>query len=213
LATTVHFNVRYDGAVDQALAREVMDFLELTYWELADRFRHAPPQPITVLLYPTQEFRDVTRSPEWVGGIYDGKIRVPLGGLNRLTQRAENVLAHELTHAVVHSKTRGHCPRWLHEGLAQLADGRTPTGGDRVEIQQILSKAAPEEWAVAGFSYPAALSLTNHLVSQRGFDSLVWLLDSLAAGANVDAALRKTYGLDYRSICARWAESVKMDAR
>jgi len=209
LGTTVHFNVRYDGDVDRSLAREVMDYLEVQYWELSDRLRHAPPQPITVLLYPTRDFREVTRSPEWVGGLYDGKIRVPLGGLSRLDDRAKGVLAHELTHAVVHSKTRGHCPRWLHEGLAQLADGRRATRADGREVAKLLSTGPPERWAAGGFSYPAALSLTNYLVEQRGFDGLVWTLESLAKGADIDAALRRTYGFDYVAICGRWAETIQ----
>ena len=40
------------------------------------------PEKIVVLLYPNQAFRDITRSPSWAGALNDGKIRVPVSGLN-----------------------------------------------------------------------------------------------------------------------------------
>lgn len=214
LAATSHFTVRYDGDVDQALANEVMDHLETQYWELADRFRHAPPQAIPVQLLPTKAFRDVTQTPEWVGGLYDGKIRVPLGGLRRLDPRARSVLVHELTHAVVHSKTRGRCPRWLHEGLAQVAEGKALNSAQQAEVRKLLVEHGPAKWDSAGFSYPAALSLTRFLEARRGFDGLVWLLESLGEGSTLDGALMRTYGLDYAGLCRQWgAQTLDRSAR
>ncbi len=207
-AATVHFNLRYDGDVDQYLAQQVMNYLEEQYWILSDRFRHAPPQPITVQLYPTKEFREVTRSPDWVGGLYDGKIRVPLGGLSRLDSRAQAVLVHELTHAVVHSKTRGDCPRWLQEGLAQRADGHRTTPAETREVHEILGRGSVENWETAGFSYPAALSLVGYLESERGEGGLIWLLDALGEGVGIEKALQRTYGRSYAELCRAWADEV-----
>jgi hypothetical protein len=179
---------------------------------LSDRFRHAPPQPITVQLYPEQQFRDVTQSPDWVGGLYDGKIRVPLGGLNRLHRRAQEVLTHELTHAVVHSKTRGNCPRWLHEGLAQIAEDRPLPRSQREAIAGRLAAGNPAAWDSEGFSYPMALSLTRYLESRQGFDAVVYLLQLLGEGASLDGALRTVYGQDYAELCREWARAVREEA-
>jgi hypothetical protein len=208
VAATSHFNVRYDGDVDARLADEIMDYLEEQYGVLASEFRHAPPQPINLLLYPTREFREVTRAPEWVGGLYDGKIRVPLGGLSRLDPRAQAVLRHEMTHAFVHSKTRGQCPRWLHEGLAQIMEGRRLSRADTAKVAELLRRIEPAEWESEGFSYPAALSLTLFLQERRGFDGLIWTLDEMGDGLDVDAALRRTYGLDHAGLCRVWAETL-----
>jgi tetratricopeptide (TPR) repeat protein len=201
---SAHFNLVYDGNVDWDLAAAVMDFLEEEFWEAANAFGHAPPQPITVQLFPTRAFHEVTQSPEWVGGLYDGKIRVPLGGLRTLTRRAQQVLSHELTHAVIHSKSRGNCPRWLHEGLAQRAEDKQLTARAQQEIAEQLAGGDATDWNKAGFSYPMALSLTRHLESQRGFDSLVSLLDLLGQGEELDAALQRLYGEDYAAICSGW---------
>ena len=194
----------YDGDVDLELAGEVMEYLEDEYWNITNAYRHAPQQPITLQLFPTRAFREVTQSPDWVGGLYDGKIRVPLGGLDALTRRAKQVLSHELTHAVVHSKSRGNCPRWLHEGLAQMSESKRVTPKGRREIAERLADRDAAQWDKEGFSYQMALSLTRHLESRRGFDTLVSLLDLLAEGAEIDAALQHYYGEDYAAICRRW---------
>jgi hypothetical protein len=213
LSMSSHFNLRYDGEVDLALAEAVIELLEEQYWEMADRLDYAPRQPITVVLYPTQQFREVTQSPAWVGGLYDGKIRVPLGGLHRLDPRAEALLRHELTHAFVHAKSRGHCPRWLHEGLAQHFEGRTLSRSDRQGVVELLDAVAPEDWADAGFSYPAALSLTSYLEERGGLDRLAEVLRRLGEGEDPDGALTAVYRADYAELCGDWAESVLGEGR
>ncbi|NIM00939.1 MAG: hypothetical protein GTN89_08565 [Acidobacteria bacterium] len=206
LARTSHFNLRYDGDVDEAIAAEVSEHLEERFWDLTNRFDHTPQQPITALLYTNQAFREVTRSGERVGGVYDGKIRVPLGGLQRLHRDARRVLTHELTHAVVHSKSRGHCPRWLHEGLAQVTDGTRLTDARRREVRERLAGLDdPAEWETDEFSYAAAHSLVLWLEARRDFSHLVWLLEALGEGRPINDALRRIYSDDYAGLCRQWA--------
>ncbi len=213
-SATPHFNLRHDGDLDPALARQVAGYLEDRFRDLSDAFRHAPLQPITVLLYPNRQFRDVTRAPDNIVGLYDGKIRVPLGGITRLDPPAQRVLAHKLTHAVIHSKTRGTCPRWLHEGLAQRMEGRVLSRADRENVARLLRSSDPARWASASsLSYPAALSLVLFLEERRGFSGLVDLLDRMGAGEMPEAALEQVYGEGYDGICRRWAEKVLGEKR
>lgn len=211
-SAAAHFNLRYEGTLDRSLAADVLDYLEDRYAELSGQFRHAPEQPITVILYPALQFRNVTRAGEGVGGVYDGKIRVPLGGLSRLEERARRVLVHELAHAFVQSKTRGNCPRWLHEGIAQRFEGRPLTRADAAKVQSLLGATAAENWESRGFSYPAALSLTAFLESLRGWDGLLELLDRLGRGEAAGAALDAVYGAPYDELCRRWAAEVSAGA-
>lgn len=212
-ATTPHFNLRHDGDLEPELATQIGDYLEERYRDLSDTFRHAPPQPITVLLYPNRQFRDVTQAPDRVIGLYDGKIRVPLGGIHRLDDAARKVLVHELTHAVVHSKTRGNCPRWLQEGLAQRMEERTLGAADRSRVAKLLGSRDPVTWDSGELSYPAALSLVLYLEGDRGFPALLDLLDRLGAGDTVDAAVRNVYGESYGEICRSWARAAGVEAR
>jgi len=204
-----HFNLRFDGKVDEGLADEIGEFLEGAWRDLADLYRHTPEQPISVLLYPTQSFREVTQTPSDVAGLFDGKIRVPLGGLTRLNPAAKGVLVHELSHAVVHAKTHGNCPRWLQEGLAQRAEGRRPTPAERQEVRRRLEKGDPSRWEDGGFSYPVALSLVRDLEEDRGFPALLDVLERLGAGATMEQALTEVYGEGHAALCRRWAERVR----
>jgi tetratricopeptide (TPR) repeat protein len=208
LTTTAHFNLRYDGTVGDELARDVIDHLERSHARLTELLRHAPRQPVTVLLYPDRQFREATQAAEWVGGLYDGKIRLPLGGLRQLDPLARGVLDHELAHAVIHAKTRGNCPRWLHEGLAQIAEGRQLTFAERQAVAARVGERAPERWEDGGFSYPIALSLTRHLESRRGMPGIVRLLDGLGRGESLDAALLAEYGVDHAGLCADWQRAM-----
>ena len=75
------------------------------------------------MLYTEKQFRDITLAPEWSGGIYDGRIRVPAAGAAQSPQLFERVLVHELTHAIIASLVPRGIPTWLHEGLAQHFEG------------------------------------------------------------------------------------------
>ena len=44
-----------------------------------------PDHEIQVILYSGQQFQEVTDAPGWSGGIYDGKIRIPIGGIEQET--------------------------------------------------------------------------------------------------------------------------------
>lgn len=204
-----HFNLRYDGEVDRGLSSAFLDYLEGEYSRLASVYRHAPGQPIAVLLYPKQDFRTVTQTPDWVGGLYDGKIRVPLGGLTRLHDRAQRVLSHELTHAVIHSKTRGNCPRWLHEGLAQWSSGVRLDSNRQTKVTKKLAELADAaEWPDRQFSYDHALSMVTYLVRQSGFHKLVSLLDLLGEGQNVDDGLQRLYGEEFDELSRHWSREL-----
>lgn len=208
-AAAAHFNLRYDGDADPDLAAEVLDFLEDRYGELTSTWRFAPQQPITAILYAEREFRDVTLADTDVAGLFDGKIRVPIGGLRRLDDRARRVLSHELTHAIVHAKSRGTCPRWLHEGLAQMAEPRPSTRADAAKVRDALSSGDLVAWSSGDFSYPAALSFARYLESERGFDALVRLVGDLGEGRTVDDSLVAEFGDDFDTLVRRWAARVK----
>ncbi|HEX4823100.1 MAG TPA: hypothetical protein VFV19_02190 [Candidatus Polarisedimenticolaceae bacterium] len=208
-SAAAHFNMRYDGDLDQDLVASITDFLEERYVDFSSTYHHAPSQPITVLLYPKQAFHDVTQAGSEVIGLYDGKIRVPLAGLKKLDPAAEKVLAHELTHAFVHSKTRGNCPKWLHEGLAQIAEPRELRRSQRADLAAKVRPDDPKTWPNVAFSYPAALSLTSYIADQRGLDVLVAVLDRLGAGDSLDEALHAYYGATYAEMAKAWAESVR----
>ena len=66
----------------------------------------------------TQQFHDFTSAPDWSDGLFDGRIRMPVGGLSKDPLRFEHVLTHELVHAMIAGLAPRNVPGWLHEGLA-----------------------------------------------------------------------------------------------
>ena len=79
---TTHFRLRYNGDAAPELAREVLQTLETEFDEISSTLNYVPPEPIGVILYTNQTFMDITRAPSWVGALNDGRIRVPVEGLD-----------------------------------------------------------------------------------------------------------------------------------
>jgi tetratricopeptide (TPR) repeat protein len=123
-----HFLLRYageQGEQGEKLSGEVINSLEGSFQDLVLDLDYSPREVIVALLYPNQAFKDITRSPTWVGALNDGKIRVPVSGLAQVNAELARVLKHELTHSFVQQITMGRCPTWFNEGLAQLEEGAT----------------------------------------------------------------------------------------
>ena len=80
-----HFLLRYDGQKNEQLSGGILSSLEGSYQDLVLDLDYSPTESVVVLLYPNQDFRDITRSPTWVGALNDGKIRIPVSGLTQVT--------------------------------------------------------------------------------------------------------------------------------
>jgi len=79
---SIHFLLRYDGTEAKGLGKQILDTLESAFRDLQLDLDYYPRETIVVLVYSKDAFRDVTRSPTWVGALNDGKIRIPVSGLS-----------------------------------------------------------------------------------------------------------------------------------
>ena len=112
------FSIVFEGRTDSELADRAVASLDAAYWRIGRAIGAYPSNSITVTLYTEQQFRDLTRAPEWSSGLFDGRIRIPVKGARQNLRQFDRVLAHELTHAMVTSLAPRGVPAWLHEGLA-----------------------------------------------------------------------------------------------
>jgi tetratricopeptide (TPR) repeat protein len=80
-----------------------------------------PQHRATVVLYPPEAFRAATGTHEWVGGLFDRKIRLPIADVERDAPEIEAAFRHEFTHLVV-SELSASCPTFVNEGLAQVME-------------------------------------------------------------------------------------------
>jgi tetratricopeptide (TPR) repeat protein len=204
-----HFTLRYEqgGPADTPLGPSIRDYLEEKYQDLAARFEYVPPAPIVVLLYPTREFHEMAHVPASVVGLFDGKIRVPIGGVKELNPAVRAVLVHELTHAFAFGKSGGNCPRWLQEGLAQLSEGRPLLSSQERGLARDLAASEGRSW-YEEFSYPSSLSFTRYLEDRFGFSALVEALDRMRTGLSAEEALHETTRETFGELQKGWMEDL-----
>ncbi len=214
---SAHFTLRYSGAAEPALAREVLHTLEAHFSAIESELNFTPPDSIGVVLYTQQAFADITRAPGWVGALNDGRIRVPVQGLTGVTPELSRVLKHELTHSFVGQKTRGHAPTWIQEGLAQWMEGKR--SGDNAEVLAQVYKEGHAAslgnlegtWMglpsdAAGYAYAWALANIEYIVQTNGMGDIERILDRIGSGSSTEDALREVLHSDYNDLMQSTAE-------
>ena len=206
-----HFTLRYSGEAEPGLAREVLRALETHFSAIESELSYTPPEPIGVILYTKQAFADITRAPAWAGAINDGRIRVPVQGLQQLTPDLSRVLKHELTHSFIRQKTRGRAPTWIQEGLAQWMEGKRSDLSAAPLLQSYDQKLAKplgdleNPWIQmpadqAGYAYAWALANIEYIVRVDGMSDIDRILDHIAAGEPTEKAIREVLHSDYEEL-------------
>ena len=204
-----HFALRYEGRkTGFRFPSELLYSLDRQYVELQRELGFAPDSTITVILYTEQQFFDVTQAPAWSGGLNDGKIRIPVRDLSGVTPQLESILRHEMSHSFVHALTRGRCPVWLDEGIAQMSEQRS-SSAFAADLAQLIHerKHAPLRYLEGSFmrfspeqaslAYAESLAATEYLRSTYGMASLRRMLDLLNEGETPEVALSHAVQANY----------------
>jgi tetratricopeptide (TPR) repeat protein len=205
---TPRFVIKYRDTLDADARREIVAQLEAAAARVGRTLAYTPQQRTTVVLYDQREFRDVTRVHAWATGLFDGKIRMPVGRVRPAAQELERLVVHEYAHAAIHDLARGRAPRWLHEGLAQVLEGATadpilkaPTG---LSLAGVEALAGDQDPLRARAGYDIALWIVGDLVDRGGMESLRELLTRLGAGETMAEAMPRVYGLRLTEIESQW---------
>ncbi len=197
---STHFVLRYDRkGTDSQLGQQILAALEDLYRRLSNELTPRAPETIAVIVYPDQAYFDITRAPGWSGGVFDGKIRIPVRGLFSVTPQLKAVLAHELAHSFMAALPGRGSPTWFLEGVAQVEEGRSATGDRKglVQLQQ-AGRLVPLEKLRDSFiglptgavdlAYVESLSAVEYLISRIGRSGLRNLLDLMAQNYNFENA-------------------------
>ena len=133
--TAAHFKILYEGGTKQSIGDQVARVLERGYSRIGKTLNSFPAETLTVILYTNREFHDITRSPAWATGNYDGRIRIAVGG-ELSAHELDRVVTHELAHAVVASAAPRRCRR------GSTKDWRpTLNQTDRAWVREVLRNA------------------------------------------------------------------------
>ncbi len=207
-----HFTIMFEGPPDQPLATRVAEMLEAAYWRIGGALGAYPRDVVPVILYSKEQFRDVTQSPGWAGGLFDGRIRVPVAG--KIDERElDRVLAHELTHAIVRGLAPRGVPQWLNEGLAVLFE-RGSVAIDRSRMSDApLIPLTRLERSFAGLSgddarlaYVESAVATQKLMELGGPTAVYNLLTNIGNGMTFETAFERALLMRYSEFLKAWAE-------
>jgi tetratricopeptide (TPR) repeat protein len=199
------FTVMYQGSRDESLAAEAIRYLTAAFWRIGGKLGVYPADPVVVVLYTNQQFRDITRAPEWSAGQYDGRIRIPVAGATLKPETFDRVLTHELTHAIVASLAPRGVPAWLHEGLAQYFEGadlpsarRRLKGVKPVPLKTLERGFGGMSAVEAALAYDESL-VTVGLLFERPDFGWTRLLADLTAGEPFERAIER-FGYSYAEL-------------
>ena len=181
--------------------------------EVLNAFSVTRAEPALVVLYPPEAFREVTGAHEWVGGLFDRKIRLPIADPRRDAPAIEAAFRHEFTHLLV-SEWSPACPTFLNEGLAQLLEwGRgqglsrlvqrlEATGRSRADVPLLAdlpdSFLGLTDRSEVELGYLTSYAFVDHVAELHGLRTVVdWVRNTdahpwdeayrLAAGRTVEA--------------------------
>jgi tetratricopeptide (TPR) repeat protein len=195
-AVGAHFTVSFEGPEEEALAAQALDGLDRAYWRIGQTLGIYPYAPVPVVLYTTQQFRDITRSPAWAAGAFDGVIRVPMRGALDDPKELDRVLAHEFAHALIRSLAPHEVPGWLNEGLATALESADADGAaraddaapGRVPLTSLPSSFGGLSGVQAQAAYAASAAAARRLLHEAGGVAVANLLRDLGSGVDFDAA-------------------------
>ena len=200
-----HFEIRHHPS-DVDLAARALDVLEARYAQLVQEVAASVPRPIEVVLYSPDQFKTVTKLPAWAVGIYDGRIKVPIGGGSPSAQDLERVLEHELVHAMVAAIAGPTVPAWLNEGLATALERAGAEWAEEVSaaIPSTAVAALPRGFralmpADARVAYAISTRVVQRLLDQYGLAGIVRLLRGIGRGLPFPEAFHDALGLTFEA--------------
>jgi tetratricopeptide (TPR) repeat protein len=214
---STNFTVLFEGPAEEPLAAKALEVLEAAYWRVGTTLFTYPVEATTVVLYTQEQFRDITRAPGWAGGLFDGKIRVPVRGALDHPEEFERVLTHEFTHALVRSLAARTVPTWLNEGLAGVfergdlswAVATVREAKAIIPLERLHGPFSGLSDGDAKLAYAESALAVRYLLDQSGAPPVVALLQDLGRGVEFTEAFNQRALMSYVDFQAAWLAQVR----
>ena len=205
---TGHFTLRYEGATKDQLRGQIISALEEDYNQLSNDLGITPSQNIPVILYTEEAYFDVTQAPSWSGALNDGKLRIPVQGIDGVSGDMARVLRHELTHSFVAQASGSRCPTWLNEGIAQLMEPRDTSANGRqlaklysqhiqIPLQVLEGSFMRFQTNEAIVAYAESLAAAEYIRDTYGMSELRRILERIGQGSSTEGAMKEYLHSDY----------------
>ncbi len=201
------FTVKGEDKAFGGVAEAVLDLLDAAAQHCGATLGHVAGRRVVVVVYGRETFRDATGAHGWTGGLFDGRIRLPVAEFSANRDAIARTLRHEYTHLAIQDLTR-RCPVWLNEGLAQILEGRQ-VSDSRLRVAGKpwrRVESMPASWVSivdadeVGRLYAGAHVMTDAMVRRVGFGAVRATLVALKDGKGVATAFEKVTGIPLSEI-------------
>jgi hypothetical protein len=216
-----NFILNYEGRADPHEIMRLRKLLRASYRRISKDFAYYFKRPVVVLLYEESAFRDITKQPHWVGGVYDGKIRLPSSTREFLKKDLKAMVAHEMTHAFVAGMSEGKAPPWIHEGIAVYEENKVKPRDfivfrSAVKTNTLLNLdlltneqkiTYEQDPLLIHLFYEQSADLVRYLIEKFGVIRMKQMLTEFAQGKESDEILRKVLGKNAEQLEKEWKAS------
>jgi len=192
------FAVSFEGPAEETLAAKVVASLTRAVDRIGGVLNTYPTRTIPVVLYTTEQFTDITRAPAWAAAAYDGTIRVPMRGALDDEAELDRVLAHEFTHALIHTLAASAIPTWLNEGIAAALESadldwarRTVSLAKPVPLSALTRSFGRFTGGQARLAYATSALAVQRMLDEAGGIAVSNLIRDLGDGADFDTAFAR----------------------
>lgn len=218
-----HFTIKYRKGEQGYEGYWLKNLLRDTYRQLSQDFGAYFNHKTTVLFYSGSEFHDVTGQAGWVGGLYDGKIRLPAYRQGFREEDLRSAAVHEMTHAFVASLSGMRAPAWIHEGLAGYEQNKIQPVNTIVFDAAIRTKALMpmdrllsenlqmdkmDPLEVALF-YQEAFKLVSYMVERFSMYRMKEILVKFKEGKQAEQAIEEVLGISTEQLEKEWLATLK----
>ncbi len=214
------FIILYERDVPQSLVQGFLPLLDTAFNTLHDRLGEYPRDEIKVILYSRVAFKDITQAPDWSGGAYDGKIRIPVGGIKTVQESAGllSILVHEMTHAFLYRMAPRGLPLWFNEGLATTFQGwnlekihtwfaaHPPDG---IATLDDVDRTLRGRGGDVNAGYAAARLAINDLEEVRGFGAVRRIIGGVGEGRPFGEVFQDEVRMDLAEFQERWQKGMR----
>jgi Flp pilus assembly protein TadD len=215
---SAHFRVTFSEGENRVAAQLVLDGLEDARNQVGAKFGYLPDHIIEAVLYGAQDFHAITQTPVWAGAAYDGRIKVPVRGLESDDPVLRRLLRHEYMHSLVADLSHNRCPVWLNEGLAVWAeeeqDGErrawaedTVRGASLFHLRDLTGPLTHLPPARAQVAYAQSYLAVRELVDRYGARKLQQFVTDLSRQP-LAAAFAATYSTDLADFEDHWLRAL-----
>jgi hypothetical protein len=212
----------YEG--NNNFAQELMNATQASLLQLANNTGAELEGAIKIYIYAnSQDLQGSMIYPqEWTGGVAFTQYGVIAIGIQPTADGlawGKRVIAHELTHLVIHRVTfspYSGIPTWLDEGLAVSAEGDLDNAfisalgiaeqQDAFITVRSLSSPFSAYASESLLAYAESYKIVSYLIGEYGREKMFDLLNTFQQGAGYDEALETVYGFNMDGLHELWLD-------